>query len=606
MERQNKKKEKNLFYTLMLGIISICVISMLVMLAYILLHSETVYIRTLSREMERFVLRSHSILDTRMEEYKAALEELSEDEALKDMIRTQGVVATPEIYNVLYAYRTRWDRNATLHLLPPDRTYVVSLGYNTHDYVIGNYAGIDQMLINEDGGTVVPKHFINTNGEDVVLVIANCITEGDQLLGYVYLDLSVNSIKQWFESDRELNQIGLTPYTGQILATWYDYLIYQNSPLQSVFAGNYLLDSHFTEAFRQREPLSRRYTEQGIDYLVTGFSAEDEDYVTIGVVRLDYLLQENRKNVKPVVCLCLFISVVGLIIAWKIHKEILVPIGIILDTLQAIDRGDRNARCRFQTNNEVTQIGVQLNQMIADVDQAVRDDAEKQELLRRAENNMLKAQIKPHFLNNVLESIYWMIRMGKTDQACTALTSLGKITTARMNFNTDFFETVSESMKITQYYITLQQLCYPDKFDVVIDIPPEDESMRIPVFILQPLVENAFVHGLQPKRGHGVVHLSSSRDDQYFYIRVEDDGVGMKPEDVRRVFEPSRDGRGIALENIYRRLQLHYGNEGRMDIRSEPDQGTIVTIGIPLKGERPYVLIDHSRRQYTDAPGNRL
>ena len=103
MERQNKKKEKNLFYTLMLGIISICVISMLVMLAYILLHSETVYIRTLSREMERFVLRSHSILDTRMEEYKAALEELSEDElaavsgcATSRDYATDGCAATVE------------------------------------------------------------------------------------------------------------------------------------------------------------------------------------------------------------------------------------------------------------------------------------------------------------------------------------------------------------------------------------------------------------------------------------------------------------------------------------------------------------------------------
>lgn len=586
MRKYRQSRKNTLFRTLFFGIASICVIAVLVLLLYLFLHSTPIYLRKLSREIEQFAQDTSASVASMVEEYQMFVDDISNDNELIEEVRARGVIQTPDIYQLLYKYRVRLNQNITLHLLPPSRTYAVSLGYNTHEYVLGDYAGIDILLQKSNLPIVMPKRFTNTNGDDVVLVVADKIVYDNEILGYIYLDVPHKDIQQYLQTDEKLQKAGLSPYVDTFITTWYAYLVYSDGILQSVFEGNHMLQDEFVDFFRRPEPVSKRYMENEIEYLIAGCENGNNRFTTICSVRLDYFLQENQKNVGPIIMMCLFIAAIGFVIAWRINREILHPINNILDTLRRFDEGDMEVRCHFETNNEMAQIRNQLNQLIMDVDQAMKNNQEKQKLLMLAENNMLKAQIKPHFLNNVLESIYWMIKMGKIDEACIALTSMGKITTARMNFSTDFFEMLSESIDLTQRYITLQQLCYPDKFDVDINIAPEDAAVMIPVFLLQPLVENAIVHGLQPKRGHGNLCISTRRDNSYLYIEIADDGIGMDRTALNRAFEPNRVNHGIALYNILRRIQLHYGTEGNIEIRSEVDKGTVVTVRIPLKGEQ--------------------
>lgn len=580
------KKEKTLFRTLLLGIISICMIAVLVLLLYLFLHSTPVYLHKLSQELEGFTVDVSDMIASTLKEYQTVVGSMSKDAELTELILSHGITSRPEIYRKLYEYRKQLNQRVTLHLLPGSRNYAVSLGYNIHEYIVGDYAGIDQLLQKGDEPIIIPKHFINTNGDEVALVVAEKITYKNEILAYLYLDIPSTDIQNLLQTNENLRKANLSPYISCFISTWYDYLVYQNSSLQHVFEGNNLLKGEFIDTFKQIEPASKQYLDNEIEYLISGCENPDTRFITICSVRLDYFLRENQKNIWPVIMMCLFVAAIGFVIAWKIHREILSPINNILDTLRRFDAGDMQVRCHFETNNELAQIRNQLNQLIMDVDQAMKNNKEKQELLMLAENNMLKAQIKPHFLNNVLESIYWMIKIGKIDEACVALTSIGKITTARMNFMSDFFEMVNESIELTQRYITLQQICYPDKFDTIIDISSEDSEVMIPVFLLQPLVENAIVHGLQPKRGHGTLRISTHRDTRFLYIVIGDDGIGMDKAALDRAFEPNHINHGIALYNIYRRLNLHYGADGKIEIHSEVDKGTLVTVRIPLKGEQ--------------------
>lgn len=586
MKRHRSKREKTLFHTLLSGIIGICVIDVAVLLVYLILHSAPVYLYKLSHQMESYAANVSGAVDDTLNGYVKVIEAITRDTELTDLMRAQGVAQTPDTYGILYRYRMQLNQNVTLHLLPPSRSYAISLGYNTHEYVIGDYAGIDQLLRRSTSPVIVPRHFINTSGDHVALVIAGQIMDGDTLLGYIYLDIPDTDLQERLKASDQLRHASLSPYVDYFITTWYDYLVVENSSIRSVYEGYNQIRSAFTDDFKQVEPASHCGVEGDIEYLFSGCKSEDTGLITVCAVQLDYFLQENQKNVAPMLMLCLFIAAIGFVIAWRINREILSPINNILDTLRRFDAGDMRVRCHFDTNNELAQIRDQLNQLIMDVDQAMKTSHEKQEMLMLAENNMLKAQIKPHFLNNVLESIYWMVRMNKIEEACTALTSMGKITSARMKFSTDFFETISDSLALTQRYITLQQLCYPDKFDVIIEIKPEDAMAMIPVFLMQPLVENAIVHGLQPRRGHGTLRISAHRGGEYLYLQIEDDGVGMEPAVLAQVFEPNRHNHGIALYNIYRRIQLHYGGEGDMEIQSEVGRGTRVTIRIPLKGEQ--------------------
>ena len=210
----------------------------------------------------------------------------------------------------------------------------------------------------------------------------------------------------------------------------------------------------------------------------------------------------------------------------------------------------------------------------------------EQERLRRAEFELLQAQINPHFLYNTLDAIVWSAESKDEEKVIRMTRSLsdffrGSLSKGRKDIS------IKEELVHVRSYLQIQQIRYQDILTYKIDIDDKYMECLIPKITLQPLVENALYHGIKNRRGGGCISLSAKDCDNGFIICVEDDGAGMDEERLKKVVKSLTD-RGpeeteiYGLYNVNERIQLDFGREYGISIQSEHNKGTSVYINLPF------------------------
>ncbi|HEY5228347.1 MAG TPA: histidine kinase, partial [Opitutaceae bacterium] len=195
--------------------------------------------------------------------------------------------------------------------------------------------------------------------------------------------------------------------------------------------------------------------------------------------------------------------------------------------------------------------------------------------LIEAELKSLREQLKPHFLFNTLNSISAMVRDGKNEMAVTLLARLGSLLRMSLDGNHGNETTLRVEMDFLERYIEIQKARFSDRLTV--NFAVEEAALRVPVpwLILQPIVENAILHGVAPKVGPGTVDILGRIEGGSLHLEVRDDGAGLP--DNRRVLE------GTGLTNTRERLSKLYGDASRMTLRGRPEGGISVSIVIPCR-----------------------
>lgn len=199
---------------------------------------------------------------------------------------------------------------------------------------------------------------------------------------------------------------------------------------------------------------------------------------------------------------------------------------------------------------------------------------EQQKSLREeAELKALRAQIKPHFLFNSLNTIMSLIRTD-ADEARRLLQELSVI--LRSSFkNSDTFIPLEDELRVVEAFLRIEKARFPEKLNIVYDID-DDVDISVPPLILQPIVENAVRHGIRNKAGTGTVKISIHKEVEKVHFEVSDDGVGMSAEKIANL----RYATGIGLNNVRERLATIY--EESLHIDSEPEKGTHIYFSIPV------------------------
>ena len=212
---------------------------------------------------------------------------------------------------------------------------------------------------------------------------------------------------------------------------------------------------------------------------------------------------------------------------------------------------------------------------------------EEQRIQRKYELLLLQAQINPHFLYNSLDSIVWLVRMRKNDDAQIMLSALTQFFKTGLNKGNDTMS-LAQEVKNVQSYMTIQTYRYRSKVSFETELDERVMDLEVPKLILQPLVENAIYHGIKEKDGAGTIVLRCREEEGQAVIEICDDGQGMdlqqlehlnaqlRSEDVR-----SRSSYGIL--NVQERLRLFFHEKCVMEIKSEKNAGTCVTIRIRME-----------------------
>ena len=286
----------------------------------------------------------------------------------------------------------------------------------------------------------------------------------------------------------------------------------------------------------------------------------------------------------------LAILVLGLLLAFLLHRMIAPPITALQNRITKIGNGDFSFDPDIEWNNELGDIGRGINSMSASVtalmDRRLEDEKQKQDL----EYRMLQNQINPHFIYNTLNSIKWMATIQHAPGIAEMVTALSRLLKSVSKSNERLVPLFEEFALLNDYF-TIQQYRYGGT--ITLDVSYiEDEKLNqtclIPRFTLQPLVENAIFHGIEPKGSAGEVSLRVERDTNGdVLIRLTDDGIGMTAEQAAKALqepgpeEAAAKYRHVGMWNVHKRLQYSFGEAYGLSIESEPDVGTTVTVRLP-------------------------
>lgn len=276
------------------------------------------------------------------------------------------------------------------------------------------------------------------------------------------------------------------------------------------------------------------------------------------------------------------------------------PILKLIKTMRGARLGVLKPAELVSSTIEINELNHTYNKMVDNINDLIRLVYEKELLQSRTELKALQAQINPHFLYNTLEALYWSLQEKDEEELAEFVVAMSDLFRYTITGPSKAeWVTLRDELDHIEKYLRIMNLRFGDRLSWVIDYPHEFGSVRLPKLLIQPFVENAILHGVESKLGPGTVSLSvePSEDGRDLIIAVEDDGAGMDEVTLRQLKEglaseqesvPSSKKSGMGITNVERRIRLFYdkqeGAEERISIHSAKDQGTIVSIRIPMTG----------------------
>ncbi|GJM78855.1 hypothetical protein HMSSN139_13510 [Paenibacillus sp. HMSSN-139] len=268
----------------------------------------------------------------------------------------------------------------------------------------------------------------------------------------------------------------------------------------------------------------------------------------------------------------------SLVFAYLISMRITSPVSKLLLAIKRVGGGDFNAKIKVEGKDELGHVLMKFNSMNEKVKQLIDENYVAKLRERETEILALNIQLNPHFLYNTLNIINWMAVYGEKEQVSRMLVSLSRM----LHYTTDNRKDsmpLHEDIGWLQDYIVIMSNRFEHRFRVDFDIEPELMEARVPKLFLQPLVENAIIHGFRDMESGGLITIYGRklRDDIEFC--VEDNGCGIEPERLKEVL--AENSSHIGIHNVDKRIKLLYGDRYGIGIESVPELGTRVKLVIP-------------------------
>lgn len=287
--------------------------------------------------------------------------------------------------------------------------------------------------------------------------------------------------------------------------------------------------------------------------------------------------------------------VLAILLSNRLSKSFLAPIKNLHRSMQAVQNNGLRTVAEVSSCDEIGDLAVQFNNMLEQINILMDNIVQKEEAKRKSEIIALQAQINPHFIYNTLASVRYMIYTGDKENADLVILSLVKIMRNAIS-SQEALNTIEKELDILKSYIAIQQFTFDAPIDVQFDIQNDIKGCYVLKMILQPIVENAILHGLKPKRGNKQLTIKgySAGDDIVF--QIIDNGVGFDVSLLSDKPNSTALHSNIALNNVSSRLRLYFGGRYGLDIKSAPGQGTCVTIRFPHIQEEEFAIYEHIDR----------
>ena len=281
--------------------------------------------------------------------------------------------------------------------------------------------------------------------------------------------------------------------------------------------------------------------------------------------------------------------VMSILMCLRLSRQMFLPIQRLHSAISEVVQNNLDVYIPPYQDDELGQLAQRFNGMVAALKHNQEQLVENQRELNEAQIRMLQAQLNPHFLCNTLDTMKWISKINQVPQVAVMSTDLADI--LRFCISPDEFVPLRREIEILQHYMEIQSIRLSGRCRFEVALPPDLEACMVPKMILQPIVENAVLHGLEDTE-NGVVRVDVLSDETTgtLKISVTDNGRGLPPEMVGPYVRRETDGRGhLGLYNVDTILKKYYGDTCGLCLGCRPDgPGTVVTAILPLQKEESH------------------
>jgi two-component system sensor histidine kinase YesM len=448
----------------------------------------------------------------------------------------------PDVYDLRY-YGNDWDMNSIINQnvnISPTASIISIRGHRT----------------------------TNTGRQVIASILRKIYDEQYTNLGYLVIDIYAEALSEHVNTERVLSDVLLidneTFYAASLVHTD-RYGSFDKFPALPPLKGDY----------------SARVIHNGTSLValtpVAGTSLSMASFMSAGPM---------QESINRLLVVFLATMAVGMVLASGLSllfsRSIALPISTLAWRMGEVERGRLETQRIRSTIGEFAQLEQLFNTMVTQIATLLELTKEEQRKLAAAERKALESQMNPHFLFNTLNTIKALARLHNEEEIYTISVKLGKLLRSTID-NHQSESTLAESMALIDSYLTIQTLRYGEKLKTELYLDERIAQVKTPKLIIQPLVENAIIHGLEPKLGTWSLVVRVELIDGRITITITDNGVGFDEKRLPDNLENLANSGHVGVYNVYRRLVLTYGDDLLFSIKSRPGVGT--TVRISFSGE---------------------
>jgi len=323
----------------------------------------------------------------------------------------------------------------------------------------------------------------------------------------------------------------------------------------------------------------------GKKLLVGAQEVEDSDWTLLLITPYSDILNLSNKSRKPMIAAFLIIAMFALPLSFIAASSAVSRIKALIIQMRKAGRGDYQVTTIPSSQDEIGELIRNYQHMLSTIAASIDEQYRLGKEIKTLEMRALQAQINPHFLYNTLDLINWMSVKHKAPEIGKVAIALSRFYKLSLSKGEDTV-TIRSELEHVKAYVQIQNMRFEDGIRFEIDVPEPLLDDRILKIALQPIVENAIIHGiLEKKEESGTIAIRGERTAGVICLYIQDDGVGMNEETMARLLNGATsevNQSGYGLKNIDKRLRIHYGDKYGLSFQSAPRNGTTVIVRFPV------------------------
>lgn len=460
---------------------------------------------------------------------------------------------------------------SSVYLVIPDKRQVVT----TMDYPVYK-SGIEEEKIQQflkkcgkDTGPVIMEDLVH-NQEKLLQFIEEVTDTQGNVMGYVCTNIEEENLSYDYLEDpanQELDQMELIG-NGKIIAA----------------RGLSQMGKDFPEKIYGKWTNHSEITGAGKETIYIYCEGSFSRCGIFASVKRSVILSNLMQVRKYIFGVAAILSLVAVIAAVYISRIVYRPVRKLMVAMQEVSAGEMATRAEVVSNDEIGLAAKEFNRMLDRIEELIKQLIAEEKKKKDAELEALQYQITPHFMYNTLNSIKCYALIHGQKEIATVIEDFVELLQTCIRKKGAFL-TVAEEVQILENYIHLQEFRNGEAYQTEYKIEREAEQCKIPRLLLQPLVENAIIHGLDIKKQKKRLLIEAYTSGSRLYLEVKDNGRGMSEEQIEELLKKkekkTKGLTAVGIQNIQDRLKLYYGKQAKLSLESD-EKGTIARIYLPV------------------------